>query len=354
MMAAVEDHTAPAPRRAAAGGAEPGRGWAVPGSAEEQPAPGPFPADAGGPPAGAGAPSDGTPGAPGGPGGGPVDGAAAGVPRVALRPMTTADILDGGFAVLKARPRRILAIAAAFVVPTHLLAAYLQRDAMGAYGIGDLFTDDPTIFNEPAGSDPGTDVLVGLMYTVIPAVALVCVAAALGHLVTQWAMGRDAPAGEMLRVVARRWWPLLGSFVLVKLAEGLGLLGCYVGVFFVMALFVPVAPIVGVEGCGPFEALRRSVRLTRARYFPTLGIALLMGIVATLLSTALAALPQGLAGWIGYRDGWPLLALGSILAEVIVLPFVAAATVLLYLDLRVRLEGLDIEMAATSVLDRGR
>ncbi|HEX6425824.1 MAG TPA: hypothetical protein VFZ79_20200 [Acidimicrobiales bacterium] len=268
--------------------------------------------------------------------------------------MTTADILDGGFAVLKARPRRILAIAAAFVVPTHLLAAFLQRDAMGAYGIGDLFTDDPTIFNEPAGSDPGTEVLVSLLYLVIPAVALVCVAAALGHLVTQWAMGRDAPAGEMLGVVGRRWWPLLGSFVLVKLAEGVGLLGCYIGAFFVMALFVPVAPIVGVEGCGPFEALRRSVRLTKARYFPTLGIALLMGIVATLLSTALAALPQGVAGWIGYQQGWPLLALGAILAEVIVLPFVAAATVLLYLDLRVRLEGLDIEMTATRVLDRAR
>jgi len=33
-------------------------------------------------------------------------------------------------------------------------------------------------------------------------------------------------------------------------------------------------------------------------------------------------------------------------------PFVAASTVLLYLDLRVRTEGLDIEMAAGHVLDR--
>ena len=38
---------------------------------------------------------------------------------------------------------------------------------------------------------------------------------------------------------------------------------------------------------------------------------------------ALAALPQGLAAWVGYEDGWPLLERGSILAEVIVLPFVA-------------------------------
>jgi hypothetical protein len=271
---------------------------------------------------------------------------------VALRPMTTADILDGGFAVLKARPRRILAITAVFVVPTHLLAAFLQRDAMGAFGVADLLTEDPTVLNEQADADPTGQLLAGLLVSVIPAVALVFVAAAVAHLVTQWMMGRDAPAGELVDVLRRRWWPLLATFVVVKLAEGASLLGCYIGIVFVMALFVPVAPIVAVEGCGTGEALRRSVRLTRARYFPTLGIALLMGIVSALLADALAAVPSGLAAWIGFEDGWPLLALGSIISEVIVVPFVAAATVLLYLDLRVRTEGLDIDMSAIETFDR--
>jgi hypothetical protein len=36
---------------------------------------------------------------------------------------------------------------------------------------------------------------------------------------------------------------------------------------------------------------------------------------------------------------------------VIVVPFTAAATTLLYLDLRIRNEGLDIEMTARHVLD---
>jgi hypothetical protein len=106
-----------------------------------------------------------------------------------------------------------------------------------------------------------------------------------------------------------------------------------------MALFVPVAPIVAVEGLGPFASLSRSTRLTRARYMPTLGIALLMGLTSWLLSTALSALPQLLAGWVGLERGWPILAAGAIAAEVIVVPFVAASTVLLYLDLRVRTEG---------------
>jgi hypothetical protein len=266
--------------------------------------------------------------------------------------MTAADILDGGFAVVKARPRRIFAITAAFVVPTHLLAAFLQRDAMGGFGVADFFTEDPTVLNEQANADPTGQMVAALLLTLIPAVALVCVAAAVAHLVIQWTMGHDAPAGEMLGVVGRRWWPLLGSFLLVKLAEGAGIFGCYIGIAFVMALFVPVAPIVGVEGGGAVEAVKRSVRLTRGRYFPTLGVALLMGLVSWMLANALSALPQALASWIGFDDGWPLLALGSIASQMIVLPFVASATVLLYLDLRVRTEGLDLEMTAIDVFDR--
>lgn len=352
----MEDQTTPSPEPPGRDGA-PARGWAVPGTGADQPPQGDGAVVGLAPPPGAAGPG-GTPPSPPGSGPGsdassPVE-ARAGepVPRVALRPMTAADILDGGFAVVKARPRRILSITAAFVVPTHLLAAFLQRDAMSGLGVADLLTEDPTLLNEQANSDPTAELVASLLVTVIPAVALVCVAAAIAHLVTQWMMGRDAPAGEMLGVLRRRWWPLLGSFVLVKLAEGAGMFGCYIGIAFVMALFVPVAPIVAVEGGNAWEVIKRSVRLTRGRYFPTLGIALLMGLVSWLLANALSALPQGLAAWIGFDDGWPLLALGSIVSQIVVLPFVASATVLLYLDLRVRTEGLDLEMAAVDVFDR--
>ena len=72
-----------------------GGGWAAPGAAAEQPVPAPIEA-----------------GPPGAPARGRVvdraDGdagdAADTVPAIALRPMTVADILDGGFAIVKARP----------------------------------------------------------------------------------------------------------------------------------------------------------------------------------------------------------------------------------------------------------
>ena len=52
------------------------------------------------------------------------------------------------------------------------------------------------------------------------------------------------------------------------------------------------------------------------------------------------------------ESGWPVAALGAIIGQVVTTPFVAAATTLLYLDLRVRTEGIDIELAARRAIDR--
>ena len=65
-----------------------------------------------------------------------------------------------------------------------------------------------------------------------------------------------------------------------------------------------------------------------------------------------AALPQALASLVGAEAGWAISSFGSMLAAIVITPFVAAATVLLYLDLRVRAEGLDLELDAIDVFDR--
>jgi hypothetical protein len=325
---------------------EDSRRWAMPGSAAEQ--------DQGVP---GGAPAPGMPAVPGMPAGegapggvGPVGPAVAAgpdaVPRVALRPMTVADVLDGAFAIVKARPRKILGFTAAFVVPVSLLAAFLQRGAL----VGFWLSDDSALSSDT--NTGGGEVVAAIVLLIVPSIALVCVAAAIAHLVSGWSVGRDAPGREMLGVVGRRWWPLLGTFVVVHLAEAVGVLACYIGALFVLPLFVPVAPIIGAEGASVGEALRRSVRMVRARYFPVMGLAVLMAVVSGLLGLALASLPQLVAVTLDSENAWPLLALGSIVSQVVTTPFVAAATVLLYLDLRVRTEGLDLELAAREVLDR--
>jgi hypothetical protein len=151
--------------------------------------------------------------------------------------------------------------------------------------------------------------------------------------------------------MARRSWALLASFLLVHLLEAVGMLGLYIGAVFVMAFFVATAPAIGAEALGPLAAMRRSASLARRRYWPTLGISLLIGLVALVLVGALTALPEMIALLIGYDVAWPVLAAGNILGAVVGTPFVAAATVLLYLDLRIRSEGLDLTLASRKLFD---
>src|SRR5262245_22030762 len=330
MMAPMEDQTVT------------GQGWAVPGSAEHQPAPG----DASGP---------GAPPGPGGPGAlartaaGPGADGSGSIPRVALRPMTVADILDGGFGVVKARPRRILAIAAGFAIPVNILVGFLQRGVYGGQGIAD-YLNDPAVANSSA-NDAGP-AIGAMLAIVLSAVTLGLVTGAVAHLVGQWTMGRDAPAGEMLAAVGRKWFSILVAVAVVKVIQVFGLFVCYIGLLFLFPLFVPVTPIIVMESTGPFAAISRASQLERRRYWNVMGTALLIGAADLLLPLALSLLPQLVALTIGFRIGWPLAALGRIAAETVVVPFTAAATVLLYLDLRVRTEGLDIEMSAVRTLDR--
>jgi hypothetical protein len=268
--------------------------------------------------------------------------------------MTVADILDGAFSIIKARPLRLMGIAAVFVVPVHLVAAYLQRNVLGD-GFADFWSgnfDDPAVVADAQSDSGGAEIWASILVLVIPALALVFVAAAIAKLLSAWSSGEDLPAGALLRTVGRSWWALVASYVLVHLAEAAGALTCYIGTLALMALFSVTAPAIGAEGLGPIEAMKRSARLVGSRFWPVLGINLLIAIVSFLLTNALGGLPELLALWFGLEAAWPLLAAGNVIAAVVATPFVAAATVLLYLDLRIRYEGLDIEVSARELIDR--
>lgn len=324
----------------------PGQGWAAPGAPAEPGAHGGWaPVDAGTPPANGSGRVVSVSGILGDTER-PTD-----VPQVVLRPMTVADILDGGFSVVKARPKRILTLTAAFVIPIQVLAASAGSELSGGIFSGEMWaSEDPTIQGESTTST--LDVLGIAAALILPSIALVCIAAAVAHLVMGWTVGRDASGRDMLAVVGRRWWPLLATFVVVHVAEVVGAFTCYLGIFPVMAFFAVVAPVIGAEEASTGEALRRSMALVRSRFWSVMGTCVLMGIVASTLGNVLSAVPQGAALLIGLDAGWPLVALGAVIGQVLTTPFVAAATTLLYLDLRIRTEGMDIELAARRAVDR--
>jgi hypothetical protein len=114
-----------------------------------------------------------------------------------------------------------------------------------------------------------------------------------------------------------------------------------------------VAPAIVVETLGPIQGMRRSARLIKPRLFPVLGIALLSGLIASFVGSALGFVPQLAAFLVGLRWGWLLLAVGGIVTSIVTTPFVAIVATLVYFDGRIRHEGLDLAIMASEVAQRG-
>jgi hypothetical protein len=260
--------------------------------------------------------------------------------------MTVSDVLDGAFSILKAAPATIIAFTAVFAVPVQILGAWLQRDLLGGDSILDLVNgSDASLSSVDTRGFSSTGAQMVLFFG--PALALVFVAAGLVRLVGAWHVGRDLSLGELLRGSLPLAWPLLASWALVHLAEAGGMLLCGLPALAVMTWFLVTAPVIGAERLGPIAAMRRSARLVSRRFWPVLGLSVLSGIVAAHFGYALGLVPTVLSLLVGTDGlGWLLTAAAGVLTALITMPVVAGTTVLIYLDLRVRTEGLDLELAA--------
>jgi hypothetical protein len=257
--------------------------------------------------------------------------------------MTAGDILDGAVAILKARPRLVLGVIAVLVVPYNVIVAYLQRDLLGGAGLEEIFSN-PSLGVVAADSESnGNAALVSL---VLGPMVLSLAGVAIGHLVASWYAGADPSTGDVLRRLGRRSGVAVVAFVIVHVAELAGFVLLFLPGLAVMALSVGSSPLIGAEDAGPFTSVARAWRLAGRRFFPVLGLTLLTGLVVSVIGQVLIFLPTTIALAVGDDLGWLLLAVGGSLAGIVTTALQAGTASLIYLDLRVRTEGLDIELAA--------
>lgn len=286
------------------------------------------------------------------PGRQPVDGPADDAPLepvpVPLGPMTVPDLLDGAFAILKRRPREVLTIAAALVIPVEVLSALLLRDVLDAGAFGGLGDPSSAFSTTDDGEVVGTG--AALASLAVGTISLVLLAGALGVLVDGWYRGRRVGAGEAIGVALRRSPALLLGTVLVHLLEGLGLLAVGLGAYLAMALCHVVAPATTVEGLGPLAAIRRSVGLTRRRIGPALAVPGLVGVVGMVVSFGFQAVPELVATVTPDDWDWLVRSAGQMASQLVVVPFTAGVAVLFHLDLRIRTEALDIDLRSRALL----
>lgn len=366
-------------------------GWARPGSSDlppgwsrEQPPPyGPGP---GGPGAGTppGYPPGYPPGGPGqpGPGWGPPPGMRPPAPKpgiVPLRPLGLGELLDGAFTGIRRNPKATLGLSAILMTICSVVQAVVsfmfigEATRLAARPPEEIGAADATRLIGQLAGGLGLSMVVSVIATTILTGLLTIV---YGRAV----LGQSLTMGEAWRAVRPRLWRLLGVTVLVLLimlaviAVGFGapiaiavaapgvasvLLAVVVGLAAICAIVYLHVKLAMAESTVMLEdsrvtaSLGRSWRLTTRSFWRVFGILLLTNLIAGVLNSviqtpfALGELPMSMSddpSTGAQLLGVVLSTIGTIIATTITTPFVAGVGVLLYVDLRMRREGLDLQL----------
>ncbi|WP_322755127.1 hypothetical protein [Frankia sp. Cas3] len=255
---------------------------------------------------------------------------------IPLRPLAVGEILDGAFSALRQNPGATigLTVAATTVVQiiSTLLTAWSQRTSTNA----EIFA---TII---------TAVLYGVLAIVL--------AGMLSAVISDATLGSKMSAGEALRRIQPRLGGLIGLSIAVGALTLLGLIGLIIGALFVTVALAMSTPAFILEGGSVGTAMRRSWTLVRGAWWRTFGIILLTYVMVTVL-TAILLIPLAViitAGGGSLTDpysgalttlGLLVTAVMNIAVRAVTTPITAGVIVLLYIDRRIRLEGLDVTLA---------
>jgi Membrane domain of glycerophosphoryl diester phosphodiesterase len=279
--------------------------------------------------------------------------AAAGVP-VRLRPLPMGELLDESFKLYRRHFTVIAGVALVVILP-NLLVTLIS----GSYRANPITFIQQLIQN---ANDPAALQAVQnrqAQYTSSPLYLLSFPVAILMYPFTTGALYRAATSlaagnietiGSVLAGTARRYFALFGIAILSGLvAAGFILIITIPVVIWVLIRWAVATPALFAEGIGPVKALGRSWNLVRDNWWRTLGILIVVSIMVSLIQSALGVLFTGMAAVLpglgdDLRSG--LVTTVATLVNALVGAITPIAITMLYLDLRVRKEGLDLDQLA--------
>jgi hypothetical protein len=308
---------------------------------------------------------------------------------IPLRPLGVGEVLDGAVTTIRRNPGPMLGLSAIVAVITQLLGVMLAYVLF--QDVAEIESLSPTasfieVLNALAGVIGASAIVV-----IVTWVATVLLTGILTVVVSRAVLGEKPTIGEawaaarprlprllLLTIVYSLIWliPFLVTAVVgvVLAAAGMDEGGIVAIIVILTLVAIPVTvwlyvryalsgPALMLESTarsatgasrpvGVFGALRRSAELVRGSWWRLFGILLLILLIAGIISQVISvpfALPAFFLGEQPSDNQFLITlivsALGGIVAATITAPFTAAATALLYVDRRIRREGLDIELA---------
>ena len=309
---------------------------------------------------------------------------------VPLRPLTVGDMLSGAFTLIRRNPVATLGLAAIVEVVAGIATTFLS---LGEQRVFRTFQNQVNRDRLLSPGLTGHDLLhfFGSLvpyYVATIAIGLIVQSVLTGMLTGVFGrglLGDKIGIGQAWQI-SRAFWVLVVSvlisvilfappFLLALIVIGLALakitaVAVIVGVLGGLAL-IPVSlwiyfslslavPVVVLEGVDPVTALQRSWRLVRGNWWRVFGITLLAGLIIFLVALIIEVpffIAQVVAVGHGGSTFLPgagaaaaapgvlsivISTIGSIIASTCTRPIGSGVTVLLYADLRMRKEGMDL------------
>jgi hypothetical protein len=262
-----------------------------------------------------------------------------------LRPLEIGDLLDETFRMYR---RHFFLFAGLSVILS------IPQAALSGYNNNVLYS---TLLQATPGRPLDLTPLSSSLY--IYAIAFLITVAlipfsfgAVTYAAAESAMGRPVTVTSVLRGVFRKYFQILGYALLIGLML---IVFCLLPLWiWIWVRWAVVVPVMFVENAGLGRALSRSWRLVEGRWWRTVLILFLMYLLTLVVSVPLAAfltlgqtlmmlvVSKAIVGWI---SGATSVIVGSLID-----PIFQIAIVLIYFDLRVRKEGLDLFQQAQRVI----
>ncbi len=262
------------------------------------------------------------------------------MPPVQLRPRSTTEIIDAAVSLLRQHYVELVTATALFTVPLFIANLVVGSQTGIQPGIGTTpFTVVPQAATFPARLLPWFLLAMLVAFLLGPLASATTVV-----IVSDNYLGREVTiAGALARAISRFWTVFFTGF-LQGVLVGLGFIAFIIPGFFCIAWFFSAVNIVMVEGKGPTEALARAHFLAKGSVGRILGTLALCGIVVAVMSALVNAILFALVAAV---HAGPLVGVVlSNLVRIAIYPFFTVVTTVLYFDLRIRKEGLDLELMA--------
>ena len=311
---------------------------------------------------------------------------------IPLRPLSIGDIYQGAFAAIKTNARTmfgftaallgvvlVISIATNYAIINLVLPNYLSPSSPYAA----VFTSLSGSFSQLGGS------LLQVLATVLLS-GLIVVA------VSRSVLGRVASSKEVWERTKSKFLPLIGLNIITSIISGLmmiiGIVVFFVllastastaktdreflqdlgvslvGLLILMVIsalvssylsikFSVASPAMVLENLGVFAGIGRSWSLTRGNFWRLFGINILTAIITSMVAGIFVGIADALGAiFIVVGSSSPedviaslnttyiLIMVMSTIAQLLILPFTSSVNALLYIDLRMRKEGLDVEL----------